>query len=239
MKFNAEKCEIITFSKKLPDKTVQYNYILHNTVLTRVKTAKYLGLTFTDNLSWSNHINNITNKGSRMLGLLRRNLYMASEDLRDRAYCALVRPSLEYAGTVWDPYTKDHIKQLEAVQRRSARFVCQRYNNTSSVSNMLQHLGWSTLEERRKKSKLTLMHKITHNHIAIKKDEVLTPKQQRSSRTFNNLAYRQFITTQNYHKYSFFPGTVPIWNKLSNDIVCVEDPASFKQKLAGLNITKM
>ena len=34
-----------------------------------------------------------------------------------------MRPLLEYACSVWDPYTEENISRLEAVQRRAARFV--------------------------------------------------------------------------------------------------------------------
>jgi hypothetical protein len=43
------------------------------------------------------------------------------------AYTTLVRPSIEYASSVWDPYTRNNIHQLEAIQRRAARFVCNNF----------------------------------------------------------------------------------------------------------------
>jgi hypothetical protein len=40
-----------------------------------------------------------------------------------------VRPSVEYASAVWDPYTRNQINQLEQVQRRAARFVNNNFYN--------------------------------------------------------------------------------------------------------------
>ena len=34
-----------------------------------------------------------------------------------------VRPQLEYACSLWNPYTKRNIHQIELVQHRAARFV--------------------------------------------------------------------------------------------------------------------
>ena len=234
MEFNTKKCEILSFSRKTAVKTIHHPYMLHNTILKRVQSAKYLGVTFTTSLSWNKHIANITSKGNRMLGLLRRNLNIGSEDLRQKAYSTLVRPLLEYSGTVWDPYTLVNIDKLEKVQRRAARYVCRRYHNTSSVSDMLDHLQWQTLRERRIRSKLLMMHKITHNHVAIDKTKHLSPRQNRSSRNFNILAYRQITSTSNYHKHSFFASTIPLWNKLPNMVVTTTDPDSFRQQLSGL-----
>ena len=46
------------------------------------------------------------------------------------------------------PYTRKNIQGLEAVQRRTARFVKNDYRFTSSVTAMLQDLEWPTPEER-------------------------------------------------------------------------------------------
>jgi hypothetical protein len=43
----------------------------------------------------------VTNKANKLLGMLRRNLYFCAKDVRETAYLSLVRPILEYAGTVW------------------------------------------------------------------------------------------------------------------------------------------
>jgi hypothetical protein len=42
-----------------------------------------------------------------------------------------------------------HIDAIERVQRRAARFVTNKYRNTFSVGNMLQHLEWRSLQDRR------------------------------------------------------------------------------------------
>jgi hypothetical protein len=48
------------------------------------------------------------------------------------AYQTLVRPLVEYASTVWNPYTKTEINKIEAVQRRAARYVVSNQRNRSS-----------------------------------------------------------------------------------------------------------
>ncbi len=83
----------------------------------------YLGKELKNDLKWTKHINQTTAKANRGLGFLRRNLSKCPERVKEQAYCALVRPHLEYASAAWDPYLKKDINQLEAVQRRSARFV--------------------------------------------------------------------------------------------------------------------
>jgi hypothetical protein len=67
-------------------------------------------------------------------------------------------PALEYACAV---YTKENIIQLEQGQRRAARYVTNRYHDTSSVSNMIEHLQWRTLADRRSDARLVMLYKIS------------------------------------------------------------------------------
>ena len=60
-----------------------------------------------------------------------------------------MRPKLEYATAVWDPYRQEQIDSVEAVQRRAARFIKRDYKRTSSVTEMLQSLDLDLLEDRR------------------------------------------------------------------------------------------
>ena len=82
----------------------------------------------------------------------------------------MVRPTLEYASTCWDPHTKDLIEDIEQVQKRAERFV---YNNCRSVepgcvTNMLDTLNWEPLSQRRVKNSVTMpLYKIINNQVAI------------------------------------------------------------------------
>ncbi len=62
-------------------------------------------------------------------------------------YFAIVRLHLEYAAAVWSPNSKNDIKILEAVQRRTTRLV-SRYRNWS-YADRLAVFGLTTLQERR------------------------------------------------------------------------------------------
>ena len=92
----------------------------------------------TNKLQWDQHINNITAKANKTLGFLRRNLKIPSIGIKEQANQTLVRPLVEYASTVWNPYTKTEINKIEAVQRRAARYVVNNQRNRSNVSNMHQ-----------------------------------------------------------------------------------------------------
>jgi uncharacterized protein (UPF0305 family) len=55
-------------------------------------------------------------------------------------------PRKTYPG-VCDPYQQNDIHRLEMVQRRAARYVTNRYHNTSSVSSMIEQIEWTLLRK--------------------------------------------------------------------------------------------
>ena len=120
-----------------------------------------------------------------MVGFLRRNLRVSREATKTSAYYSMVRPLLEYCSTVWSPY----IQKIEMVQRKAARYVTNRYHNTSSVTSMLDHLEWETLESRRSKNQLIMFFKIVHGLVDIPADKYLTPASTRT-RSRHSLKYK-------------------------------------------------
>ena len=76
------------------------------------------------------------------------------------AYNTYVRPQLEYCSTIWNPWQKTLSQNIESVQRSAARYVCNNYNYTSSVTCMLKSLNWHTLEYRRNNSSIMYFYKI-------------------------------------------------------------------------------
>ena len=107
---------------------------LCNDVLGIVQSAKYLGVTISDDLSWTPHISSIVTKAHQRLGFIRRNLRGSPYAYRAIAYKSLVRSQLEYCCTIWDTDKKSDINSIERVQRKSARWAKARACTESAVS---------------------------------------------------------------------------------------------------------
>ena len=145
MKFNVAKGHSMRVTRHLPDKQILFDYTLHQQKLEQVQSAKYLELTITDNLDWGQHVSEISCKATKTVGFLWRNLALVPRHTKEVAYKTLVRPQLEYAAPIWNPYHKLQIQEVEKVQRTAARWTCSRWRNTSSVGDMLDELEWPSL----------------------------------------------------------------------------------------------
>ncbi|MCG8045233.1 MAG: hypothetical protein JAY66_06065 [Candidatus Thiodiazotropha taylori] len=225
MEFNPGKCQVIQVTRA--NSPIPTQYTLHGQTLEVVKSARYLGVDIASNLSWKPHITRITNSANKTLGFLRRNLKAKRPELREIAYKTIVRPQLEYAAPVWDPYIQEDIKRVEMVQRRAARWVLNDFSTYTSVSDLLGRLGWRTLEQRRADSRLVLFYKIVYGLVAIPLPTYVIPL-NRGSRTTHSLAFMQLSVRTDYYKYSFFPLAVVQWNNLPASIVTLTDLDSFK-----------
>ena len=129
MSFHPEKCNVLSISRK--KQPIKNSYTLHGHELEHVNTAKYLGVSITSNMRWNQHISNICKKTNNTRSFFRRNLNIRDTKIKEKAYQSLVRPTLEYACTIWDLYLKDEKHRIEMVQRRAAGYVSNRFHNTS------------------------------------------------------------------------------------------------------------
>lgn len=232
MGFNISKCHIMHVSRSR--RTINTTYTLHNEPLSVVSQATYLGVEVSSNLSWTPHINKVTSKASQSLGFLKRNIHSAKKPTKVAAYQAIVRPTLEYCSSVWDPYTQKDIDKLENVQKQAARFSTNNYRKTpGTVTNIMTELNWNTLEYRRKTSRLTLFYKMVYDKVDVNPSHYLTPY-TRQSRHYHHLAYHIPTSTVDYYKYSFFPRTVVQWNTLPSHVVSADSVTGFKSAMATL-----
>ena len=232
MKFNASKCNIMRISRSRTPFTQFYQLGEH--ILDEVDQAKYLGISIASELEWSTQTACSVRKANSALGFVKRNLKSCPAQLKETAYISMVRSLLEYGGTVWDPHLKKDIAALESVQRRAARFVKHDYRSTSSVTAMLQDLGWKNLADRRKDLRLALLFKIVHGHVKVSADTLGLKPPTRSTRAQHQHKFQIPRATTNELKHSFVNRTVPEWNSLPAYIAEADSVSSFKTKLAKL-----
>ena len=114
MEFYAQKCQTMHITNKRKPITVPY--IIHGHVLEEVDTAKYLGVNIHKQLNWNHHISSVTKIANNTRSFLQRNISQCPKKTKELCYRTLVRPLIEYATVIWDPFTEANIGKLEMVQ---------------------------------------------------------------------------------------------------------------------------
>ena len=67
---------------------MNHDYTLHQQTLENVQSARYLGITITENMDWGQHISDISSKATKTLGFLRRNLAFAPRSTKSKKAAA-------------------------------------------------------------------------------------------------------------------------------------------------------
>ena len=238
MAFHPQKCTTIHISKKR--NPMKADYTLHGHTLESVPGAKYLGVYISQDLSWQEHINQVTAKATRSVGFLRRNLRYCPKNVKSQAFTTLVRPVLEYASNVWDPYQKHQIHQLENVQRQAARFATGNFysRDPGCVTNMLGDLGWEPLQHRRARNRIIMFYKIINNVVEVPVHHLLQVQNTRTrGSAANNI--RQIYTRVDCYKYSFIPATIILWNNIPPDIRSSPSVDHFRHAIQSVGMSDL
>ena len=75
------------------------------------------------NLSWKSHIDYISLKLSRIVGIIARIRHFTPKHTLERIYYALMHPYLTYGLTVWGQACKTDLNQLLVLQKRAVRLI--------------------------------------------------------------------------------------------------------------------
>ena len=115
-------------------------------------------------------------------------------------------------------YPGVHLQQLEKVQRRAARWVLHDFSRYSSVTAMIEHLSWPSLELWRKILRLQTFYKIINQNYSL----AIPPhfiSMGRSTRLYHPSHYVLPNTRTYSYQQSFYPRSIKDWNNLPSYLV--------------------
>lgn len=115
MKVSSTKTVLLRITRKR--NPLSFRYKIKNTLIEEVSKFKYIGIVLNSRLKWNDHVRRVTSSGLKKFDLLLHKLRGTPSNVKLLAYNSIIRPKLEYAALVWDPYTNKNINELEKVQR--------------------------------------------------------------------------------------------------------------------------
>jgi hypothetical protein len=192
---------------------------MENTRMYPLKCHKHLGITLNADCKWSNHINTIIEKTSKLVAVLRKLKFKVSRNFLEIMYLTFIRPLLEYAGEVWDNCTLADSERLEKIQLEAARIVTG-LTSYASLLSIYKETGWKKLSVRPEKRKLSLFYDIFSGQSPDYLQDLL-PITVGQTNNYNLRNSKNFTIPPrrlSLYQSSFFPSTIRLWNNLPTDL---------------------
>ncbi|MBY0581213.1 MAG: endonuclease/exonuclease/phosphatase family protein, partial [Rickettsiales bacterium] len=116
---------------------------IDNTILKREKITKFLGIFIDENLSWRPHINNISNKVAKSIGILYKSRDILNKKQLTELYYSFIHCHLNYANIVWGSTHKTKLKSLYQHQKHAARVINfkSRFSNSKPLLKEMNALN--------------------------------------------------------------------------------------------------
>ena len=143
MTFNVEKCKVLHVGRR----NKKFEYRMGDVVLSQTTVEKDLGVWMSGDLKSAYQCEKAAKLANAALGLISRSFHYRTKSILVPLYKKFVRPKLEYAVAVWNPWMRKDEEVLEKVQQRFIRMLCDVRGKT--YEEKLNSAGLTTLAERR------------------------------------------------------------------------------------------
>ena len=222
---------LIGSRQKMNSLSVLPDLEINGTQLNRVDFTKSLGVLIDENLTWSNHINAISNKISSGIGSIKRISHCVPPATLHNIYHGLVQSHFDYCSVVWGNCAKTLSDKLQRLQNRAVR-VLTHSTYDADANQLFKELGWDNLETRRQKLKAEMVYKslngLAPNYLSSKfnqRSDVITSYNLRDSD--NKLAIP--LPRTNHYKNSF---------AYSGAVLCNSLPSATRQATSLTNFRR-
>ena len=133
--------------------------------LTEVQEEKDIGIILSNNLKPSRQCSEAARKARTVLLQIAKVFHYRDKVIFKRLYVQYVRPHLEYAITVWNPWSQGDIDTLENVQRKAVGMISGL--NGKDYYDRLKELDLESLADRRVRFDMLQVYKILNRKDAV------------------------------------------------------------------------
>ncbi len=210
-----------------------HQYVVSGQAIPSADFVRDLGVLFDKELKFSRHCSIIASKASSVANMLLRVFTSRDSKLLMRAFVTYVRPILEYACEIVNPYLARDIEILERVQRDYTRRVALRTGiEYTDYSDRLRILEVPLLSERRNNACILMYYKLLNglNHVC--HDILPLDSNPRELRRHNSRNVALEKSNRVCRKNFFSCRYRSVWNALPEDIVTAPSLSTVKRRLS-------
>lgn len=224
--------------KRLDQDPINFQLSLNNKQIDFVKTYKLLGLKIDDDLTYDEHIDELCNKLSKRIGLLRHISPYLKQKQRLIFYQAVIKPVMLYGSPVWSSCSSKALDRVFRLQKRAARIILGVDRITRTVT-MFNELKWVPFYTEAYVIRCGIAYKRLYGNIPDYLKETLKTNSDVHTRV-TRYSKINFICPH-YNKITnggrtFAIRTIKDWNNLGSDLKKIETIKKFKKTLFQANL---
>ena len=227
LKIQPKKCVSIHLGKN----NSKFPYKFGNIELEQKSGVRDLGVWVNESLTFGEHISQITKSAYVVSNTILRSFQSRNHLFLMKMFNAFVRPKLEYASQIWNPYQIKNIDKIEQVQRRFTKRIP--ITKKMSYQNRLLFLNLKSLEERRLILDLVFLYKLERGFINVNFENYFKYKN-----TFTRGHSKQLtgaFKKSNLARHAFSQRIINVWNSLPQVAVSAATVPAFKAELNNLD----
>ena len=122
---NISKTKFISFSSKQKRKFIDHQCLLKimNQSITKTHEIKFLGIIIDEHLTWDVHIDFLSRKIAKSIGILYKVRHFLNTDILKSLYYSLLYSYISYSTFVWGSNYKTKLKRIHILQKRALRVI--------------------------------------------------------------------------------------------------------------------
>ncbi len=218
----------------------RFNYSVQQANLAITESARDLGVLFSSNLKFSEHIAGICKRAFCRTNLIFLAFYSRKPSFLVQMFKTFVRPILEYASPVWSPYLKKDIDFLERVQKYFTRRIPGLTGTYLERLELLQQRGifLEILELRRLEADLITVYKIIYGLVALTFSDFFQWSMATALRGHSFKLSLPLVKLDSRRNF-FAVRVIGPWNSLSEEAITARSLPVFKRHLQTSERSKL
>ena len=219
------KSMVIATRQKHQLSPLSINLSLKGTHVEQVSEHRVLGVIIDNQLSWKAHTVSVSKTISRKLFILSKLRYFLDFESRKMFFNAHIRSHFDYASTVWDGCSDNHIKKLNSLYKRAAKLILP--EPLLNTDEKLCRIGILPFLKHLSLNKAVFMYNVYHNNVPEYMHRFFCPSTSTYG-TLNKLFIIPYPRIDIYKTSISFSGA-QIWNNLPPNVKCAPSLPIFKK----------
>ena len=219
--------------RRLAHDTGKFEARMQNAEIEQVGSHKLLGVIIDENLTYEAHVDELCNKLSKRIGLLRHISCYLKKNQKLIYYNAVIKPLFMYASTVWTSCNKEALERVLRMQKRAARIILAA-QRTSRTVTLFNKLNWIPFYKEAYINRCALAYKRINRTLPEYMNTSLRKNSDVHSRSTRNCNLNLLCPSHRNASEggrTFAVRTIKDWNSLPRSLKIEKSVKSFKAKL--------